>query len=111
MSGIYIPDMEMPKFCLMCPCAGVEDLDAEKGEYWKCEVTGSEITKKEYTEQVLANCPLFPVPDHGRLIDADALDADLERQDMRTGEWDAIGFSIYEVDNAPTVIPAAGEYP
>lgn len=43
---------------------------------------------------------------HGRLIDADALDADLERQDMHTGEWDAVGFSIDEIENAPTIIPA-----
>ena len=25
---------------------------------------------------------------------------------MKTGEWDAIGFSIYEIENAPTIIPA-----
>lgn len=46
----------------------------------------------------------------GRLIDADALDADLERQDMHTGEWDAVGFSIKEIENAPTIIPAEEEY-
>ena len=46
-----------------------------------------------------------PVPSHGRLIDADALDADLEWQDMHTGEWDAVGFSIEEIENAPTIIP------
>ncbi len=48
----------------------------------------------------------IPVLPHGRLIDADALDADLERQDMHTGEWDAVGFSIEEIENAPTIIPA-----
>ena len=51
----------------------------------------------------------MPVSEHGRLIDADALDADLEKQDMKTGEWDAIGFSISEIDNAPTIIPADEE--
>ena len=51
-------------------------------------------------------CPAIDVGPHGRLIDADALDADLERQDMHTGEWDAVGFSIEEIENAPTIIPA-----
>jgi hypothetical protein len=69
---------------------------------------------KTYTEQY-NHCPfqviskrysLVPVPPHGRCIDADALDADLERQDMHTGEWDAVGFSIKEIENAPTIIPA-----
>lgn len=49
------------------------------------------------------------VPPHGRLIDADALDADLTQLDMRTGEDDAIGFSISEIDNAPTVLEAEEE--
>ena len=50
---------------------------------------------------------MIEIPEkHGRLIDADALDADLERQDMHTGEWDAVGFSIKERENAPTIIPA-----
>lgn len=51
-------------------------------------------------------CPVIDVGPHGRLIDAEALDADLTQLDMRTGEDDAIGFSIYEIDNAPTIIPA-----
>jgi len=60
--------------------------------------------------QTLRNAAV-PVPPHGRLIDADALDADLTQLDMRTGEDDAIGFSIYEIDNAPTIIPAEEEAP
>jgi hypothetical protein len=55
--------------------------------------------------QTLRNAAV-PVPPHGRLIDADALDADLEWQDMHTGEWDAVGFSIKEIENAPTIIEA-----
>ena len=60
------------------------------------------IVKQTYWEETEA----IEIPDHGDLIDRDALDADLEKQDMKTGEWDAIGFSIYEIENAPIVIPA-----
>ena len=100
MSGVYIRGMEMPKNCTDCDFrkkAAHEYLS----DCLLCPFTGNvtPYTKRDVT------CPLIPVPDHGRLIDADALDADLEKQDMKTGEWDAIGFSISEIDNAPTIIP------
>lgn len=69
----------------------------------------SEFERRDKTRPLLAVHEAVPVPPHGRLIDADALDADLERQDMHTGEWDAVGFSIEEIENAPTVIPAEEE--
>lgn len=100
MSGVYIKGMEMPSGCLAC--LGTYDCCA-------CSFTGERFYKFgenfDPVENRLPSCPLIPVPDHGRLIDADALDADLEKQDMKTGEWDAIGFSISEIDNAPTIIP------
>lgn len=99
--GIYITNMEMPKNCFECP--------------WRCKVDPENLLCRisgEYFGETFSgtiqnrhkSCPL--VPPHGRLIDADALDADLERQDMYTGEWDAVGFSIEEIENAPTIIPA-----
>ena len=89
--GIYIPSMEMP--------TDKEQVLMILNKNGLVEVVNQDniLLEEHYA---------FPVPDHGRLIDADALDADLERQDMRTGEWDAIGFSIEEIENAPTVIPA-----
>lgn len=103
MSGIYIPGMEMPTTCFECPfmfarryCCADLTLDLYQGDY-------------EELKGRVDGCPLVPVSPHGRLIDADALDADLERQDMRTGEYDAIGFSIDEIENAPTIIEADKE--
>lgn len=98
--GIYIKGMEMPTHCMDCPFMVSRDND-------DCILQSAEANESfENWEQMRAGCPLVPIPPHGRLIDADALDADLETQDMRTGEWDAIGFSLSEIDNAPTIIPA-----
>ena len=51
----------------------------------------------------LKNCPLVPIPPHGRLIDADALGEFPYNMDFCDGyeadEW---------VRNAPTIIPAEG---
>ena len=57
MSGIYIPNMEMPTTCYdNCPCQSL---------HW-CNVL-KEITEP-MTGKRIDNCPLIPVPDHGRLI-------------------------------------------
>ena len=65
MSGIYIPGMNMPTSCVDCPigdslCCGL--------------MPGVPALWKEYTNAIRTNrrhkdCPLIPVPDHGRLID------------------------------------------
>lgn len=66
MSGVYIKGMKMPKSCDECPCFS---------EYDACDVTGSWKFADEFCKgkERLPDCPLVPVPDHGRLIDADAL--------------------------------------
>lgn len=48
------------------------------------------------------NCPLVPVPAHGRLIDADALDNTL-------GIEDRDGWLRWTLEDAPTIIPADTE--
>ena len=91
--GVYIKGMEMPKghpVCIVIDAAG--------------QARCYDLNNDRYADDKLFE--VVPVPPHGRLIDADALDADLERQDMHTGEWDAVGFSIEEIENAPTIIPA-----
>ena len=106
MSGIYIKGMEMPYDCPVCPLSHWNAV----GNFTGCEIKKRFFSPAEMLESGRPSfCPLVPVPDHGRLIDADALDADLEKQDMTTGEWDTIGFSISEIDNAPSVIPADKE--
>ena len=97
MSGIYIPGMEMPTKCddcevlsddLVCPFTGL------RGYNGKPEI-----------------CPLVEVPDHGRLIDADALDTSIlqavfsyafTRRKLRYTPGDV----RQKIANAPTIIPA-----
>lgn len=60
--SILIKGMEMPKNCLSCPLQG--------------GTADCRLTQKTYnwglTERP-SDCPLAPIPPHGRLIDADAL--------------------------------------
>lgn len=101
--GIYIPGIRKPLSCLQCPCSGT-DVDDEK-EFWICELAHRVLTSTELCDNAPNDCPLIPVPDHGRLIDADAL--------MKKGM--PLSFSIQrwvqEVDIAcaPTIIPAEEE--
>ena len=92
MSGIYIKGMEMPKSCASCYFKYV----AFEGLV-KCDLAGHDF--KDYRETGYRDdCPLVPVPDHGDLIDRDALLA-TERET----------FEDYHIEEAPTIIPASKE--
>lgn len=108
MSGIYIPGMEMPERCdARCPFYGFKSI-------YDCS-----ITKKAYNWGLTtrpSDCPLIPVSDHGRLIDADALTKLCV--EMQNIEWNnkaapyswAYAYESFEgdIDNAPTIIEAEG---
>lgn len=64
MSGIYIHDMKMPTGCASCDFANY----FSDGEPY-CRRLMRRVVKHDAR---LDNCPLVAVPDHGRLIDADA---------------------------------------
>lgn len=75
--GIYIKGMKLPPTCFFCPFRNKTNPDdvfclALNVEF---EETYALITGKRYKD-----CPLIPVPDHGRLIDADKLIDSLEKQ-------------------------------
>ena len=72
MSGIYIKGMKMPTRCAEC-------------FMYQCGATSMD------------DCPLIPVPDHGRLIDADAL------MDALPVAYPSV---TYEIEVAATIIPA-----
>lgn len=99
MSGVYISGIKMPKNCWDCPCADKQ--------YGSCEILHEPIWDNR-----LAACPLVPVLNHGRLIDADALkDNEII---FNHDEWDDVFddgllFVMDQVDNAPTIIPADKE--
>ena len=94
MSGIYIPGMEIPDDCLHCPCSDLEYMDCNL-------MPGSGIGYKKR----LDNCPLVPVPEHGRPIDADALMKKAIPLSFSVQKW------VQEVDIAcaRTIIPADKE--
>ena len=89
--GIYIPGMEMPTNADMAPTA-----------VWVYP-NGSVVVFKgngnmrQHTEAV-------PVPPHGRLIDADAIRADIDKE--RPGRSYEDAWALTVLDNAPTILEA-----
>ena len=116
MSGIYIHGMEMPKNCFLCK------LSYLAGERLYCNVTHEEVLRAK----IAPECPLVAVPDHGRLVDADVVEKEIERYEKISGypvgeepkeftgddgletvrytAWMARCFIAEQ--NAPTIIPA-----
>ena len=100
--SVYIRGMEMPKGC---PC----ELIGDGYDVWCFAVGGIPARVKEYAECCQNGtrpswCPLIPVPDHGRLIDADALTEHL-------GDVEYKGAIKRVLVQAPTIIPADEEEP
>ena len=119
--SVLIKGMEMPESCvyrkngqmITCPLYDVDGY---------CGALNTEACHKE--DETMPNCPLIPVPEHGRLIDADAISAKIleivERQkyDDFYAKSFSVGAILREVvnelrgvgldgfSNAPTIIPA-----
>lgn len=98
MSGIYIPDMKMPTGCASCDLANY----FSDGEPY-CRRLMRRVVKHDAR---LDNCPLVAVPDHGRLIDADALTKMLYFYFEKSGGRDTLEALI---KTEPTIIPADKE--
>ena len=63
--SIYIPGMEMPTSCALCPLAtGCYCAVTDEGEY-----VGNYQKEKTRPDW----CPLIEVPPHGRLVDGDKM--------------------------------------
>ena len=95
MSGVYIPKIEMPESCWDC---------------FACHDGWCIINQKiEGHRTVTHSCPLIPVPDHGRLIDADALKEHFPHDE----DWDypvnTHSLVCETIDDVPTIIPAESE--
>lgn len=111
--SVYIRGMEMPKSCDDCPL----------GDSLSCQLLpGVPALWREYTNAVRENrrhsdCPLVPVPPHGRLGDLDEL-AKIFREDA-ADDWnkhatplnwsDAFEDVACMIDDAPTIILADKE--
>ena len=104
MSGVYIKGLEMPTNCFLCP------LSALNGERLFCEVTKDEVLMAKKP----SDCPLILVPDHGRLIDADALITTFCEWGTRLERGRKLVITMCEakqaiadiIEDAPTIIPS-----
>lgn len=104
--SILIKDMEMPESCNDC----IFDT------WGLCLINANLEGKDEHTH----SCPLVPVPEHGRLIDADALmkilskvidiNASIEQRNEATDqERRCLWWFEQQIGIAPTIIPADKE--
>ena len=100
--GVYINEMEMPKNCGECYVGFCKQIG--------CELS---IGFDWYNINRHPDCPLVSVPQHGRLIDADAMFKDI-CDDINSmtdvgiavdGQWlwDKLNDAL---ENAPTIFPA-----
>lgn len=106
MSGIYISGMKMPKSCGEC-----KFFAWKRGVGNHCAIDESitfhpTLDGLDVRYEKNGNCPFIAVPDHGRLIDADAIDW-VEGRD----EQDRPVYLLLKVqiDDIPTIISAEGD--
>lgn len=105
--SVLIKGMEMPKNCHECRLY--------EGDIYYCSAADKEIDILDSSEGKCQFCPLVPVPQHGRLIDADALRAKMYHEAFETDtpmqKWDNgcwIRYKMFEKmeESALTIIPA-----
>lgn len=110
--SVYIPSMEMPTSCYKCPLWWRDGVDIV------CPVAHEQFSVADVNILYyrLDNCPLVTVPEHGRLIDADALMEIIKAHDYplwaHFNSTDNGMFTIgiqQAVDETPTIIPADGK--
>ena len=98
--GVYIKSMEMPTDCIFCPLF--------HGAWTMCTV----LNKTTHVKGRPDDCPLVPVPPHGRLVDMGEIE---ERIDSCCDDIDctktmcnkcAVQIVMDKVFDAPTIIPA-----
>ena len=110
--GVYIKDMEMPTRCGRCDMC-IKEADGDIDYHYECCITAARIGN---LGEKMEDCPLVPVPAHGRLIDADAFivdqcnncDGDCEKVDCDCLNCDKDCRCDYIINlaEAPTIIPA-----
>lgn len=114
MSGIYLKGMEMPKKCAECPF--FVRSDSPKYPFVDCKRIGRLGSVFNAASGIPVDCPLVPVPEHGRLGDLDELEKTF-REDA-DAEWNRFASPVNWADafddvanmiaDAPTIIPASG---
>ena len=106
--SVYIKGMEMPTCCAECKLCALLPIN-DYAIFRKC----LPLNRRAEIPIRREDCPLIPVPDHGRLIDADALAEYFESQAQ--SEWNKhtettwsnayLSLGGYVEEYAPTIIP------
>lgn len=115
--SVLIPGMEMPKGCASCKISRRNGKKMICPFIWKCEW---DIHDPMSADHRLDGCPLVPVPEHGDLIDRDALmkilskvidiNASIEQRNEATDqERRCLWWFEQQIGIAPTIIPADKE--
>ena len=111
--GVYIKDMQMPKTCGECVF-----IAWKRGVGQYCTINNKitfHVTLDDFDVGYKRNgtCPLVPIPPHGRLIDADALENEVQMRLLECNKYGNQFQRPYEVLRAialaPTIIPASKE--
>ena len=96
--GVYVKGMYMPPSCYFCPMTN-------DGLYL-CKANNPYQQLEDDCEERRPDwCPLVPVPEHGRLIDADALRYWADDSAMIAFDY----VTRSQINAAPTIIPASEE--
>ena len=111
--SVLFRGMEMPTRCEDCPLENCdEDYYGDEFNH-RCSLIYKGYTHNNRYEKRRDDCPLVPVPPHGRLIDADALMQIIKDHDyLLTAHFNSQDYGMFTigiqqaVDEAPTVIPA-----
>lgn len=94
---ILIKDWYKPKDCSRCPLG--TDIGADS---YICQITHEKMFLHPIS--IVQTCPLIPVPEHGRLIDADKLKKD-NPSHMDADVPYVTEVTVEEIiDDAPTVL-------
>lgn len=105
--SIFIKGMEMPTRCFDCPMCEISDIEI------CCSISiGVAVSYEEIDEQIAIQerpswCPLVPVPPHGRLVDLDTLQKqiDIARNCGTIGK--TAHYKLQKlIKDAPTIIDA-----
>ena len=92
--SLLIKGMKMPKYCAECDAVDREEL--------LCPFTNDDC--EDYFSVRNRNCPLVPVPPHGRCIDADKINY----AQSENGCLDDYAYR-YDINEMPTIIQAEEE--
>lgn len=108
--SVLIKGMEMPKSCSVCPMLEGDRMDGlchaaskwlDDDEHWTWYV----YPEGDMDDSKPCNCPLVPVPPHGRLIDADALYRTIDATSERTiGHTTFKETVLLDIRGMPTIL-------